>query len=539
MKSVAPRKRRVAKPNAAREIERQWCRLLMVLRAVGRRRAAAVACFGLLGMSGAMGIGLVRGIRTPAIHDEFSYLLAADTFAAGRVTNPTHPHWQHFETFHVIHQPTYASKYPPAQGLVLALGQVTVDAPIAGVWFSVGVMSAAIAWMLLSWLPPAWAILAATFCMVHVGWLSYWGQSYWGGAVAATGGALAFGALRHLSGHPNWFYGSLLGVGLSIMAASRPVEGSIAAVCLILSLAYFARRQPTVSIRALVPTALITMATLGALAYYNWRVTGSALTMPYQVHQAQYAAAPPLLFMKPKAAPTYRHKEMERYWTEWSTERHLRQQAPRTILASVPAKIIMNGFALLGPGLVAAAVGFAGALRRPGFSTILLPLVLINVVSSMTKGSFAHYVAPTLGMLYLVFAVGLWSLHRWARRIQAPDLALLIVAACVAYVAYEMIPGPQTDASRFSLQRASTLHQLEMLPQKSLVFVRYGASHHYHHEWVYNRADIDGAKVVWARSMGEARDRELAQYFADRTVWTLAVEDGSAPTPIQMRTTKQ
>ena len=83
-------------------------------------------------------------------------------------------------TFHIIQQPTYQSKYPPGQGLLLALGQILGN-PILGAWIGVSLGCVATWWMLRAFLPAAWA-LAGGLIIGVLPLTLFWGTNYWGAA---------------------------------------------------------------------------------------------------------------------------------------------------------------------------------------------------------------------------------------------------------------------------------------------------------------------------------------------------------------------
>lgn len=515
-----------------------------ILGSIGRRRALAITLVGLLSFAASASLSVFGHVTKPRVHDEFSYLLAADTFANGRITNPTHPLWIHFESFHIIQQPSYASKYPPAQGLILAAGQVIGGHPMVGVWISTALASAALCWMLLAWMPPWWAILGSLLLALHPGILLKWGQSYWGGAMAIMGGALVFGAVRRIMRRPQVRDALLLGLGLAVLANSRPFEGLVTSLPVaVLLIAWMVGQQgPSIQLsmkRIVLPLVVVLLLAGVAMGYYNLRVTGDPLRMPYQVHEATYAMAPVLLWQRPGPEPSYRHEIIRNHHLR--ALMHYQQQQTlsgvvKTSLQKLKELWVFYGGSLYFRLILMLTVLTVPWLLRDRWTRFaLITCGMLMVGAAMQTWLMPHYVAPVIGLAFVLLVQAMRRLRLWqwgsiqAGRIVVWALCLLSLTSFATGFAQQM----QRTSSGWGSERARILAELEQDGKRHLVIVRYGSLdvpyERGYREWVYNEADIDRAKVVWAREMDIAQNRKLLEYFNDRRVWLVEVDQYDSP----------
>lgn len=537
-----------------------FCRVEGAFRRLARRKALSVFVVGAAAFLLRLAIVPLCPIPRPFLPDDFSFMLAADTFASGRLTNPTPVMWMHLESVHITMQPTYMSMYFPGPGLVMAAGKFLTGNPWFGILAMSALMCGAIVWMLQAWLPPTWALLGGVIAILRIGLFSYWTNTFsGGGSIAALGGALLLGGLPRFIKTAKLGDALLMGIGIALVALTRPYEGILLCLPVIVLLARWLLRgknrpAPAVLLRRTALPLVVIVAACAWMGYYNYRAFGNPLTPAYSVNRKTYAMAPYFVWQSARPQPAYRHAVMKKFYyqDEMRDFKKIHNPIgfiPQNILKAARGMLFYAGILLLLPLIMLRRVLLDRRIR------FLVVCCLVLAAGMMVEiFLIPHYLAPFTAAFYAIGLQAMRHLRVWKPGNQPVGMVLvrLTVTLCVVLAGVRLYAEPlhfalpvwpAVWASEWygpgpsGMRRAAVEAQLEQQPGKQLVLVRYSPTHSPLIEWVYNAADIDHSKVIWAWDMGPAKNRELIQYYKGRHVWLVQPDlqpAGVSPYPITL-----
>jgi hypothetical protein len=198
------------------------------------------------------------------------------------------------------------------------------------------------------------------------------------------------------------------------------------------------------------------------------------------------------------------------------------------------------GFALLIPTFLLRRVLLD---RRIRFLVVCLAILAAGMAIEIFF--LPHYVAPFTAAFYAIGLQAMRHLRVWNPHGQPLGVTWvrLSVTVCIFMTVLRLyarplhLPLPEWPSTwnltwygpdHFGVERTRTEAELSRIPGKQLAIVRYSPSHNPYEEWVYNAADVDASKVVWARDMDAASNQEIIRYYSDRQVWLVQPD---FPTP--------
>jgi hypothetical protein len=395
---------------------------------------------------------------------------------------------------------------------------------------------AAVTWMLQAWFPAEWALLGGAFVLLRLGLFSYWVNSYWGGAAAAAAGALVLGAVPRIIRHQRPCDSLFLGAGAALLANSRPLEGFI--FCLPVAFALIAwlvsNSSPNFGItgpRVLLPLLSVLALTILFAGYYNWRITGSALLPPQALAQQRYENMHLLAWQPQKPPLHYSNPQFTYFFNVVLREKF----APTFAGWKYRSWRWIKGTwqLLFGTLLSVPFVTMPWVLRDRRMRFLLAQFFLCTIGLLSVIYLEPHYAAPLVATIFALWVQSMRHLRRWrlsGKPIGVAVTRVIVLASLLnipVFVVHRAL-NARTEAEPLSVYRAHMVQQLDAVPGLHLVIVRYLPDHSIQNEWVYNAADIDKSKVVWAREIPGRDMHPLLAYFRNRDVW-LAEPDASPP----------
>jgi hypothetical protein len=484
----------------------------------------------------------------PKTHDEGSYLLGMHMLAHGRLWMPKHPLADFFETFYVIVDPVYASKYFPGTALMYAptiwlhwptwVLPVVASGAIVGLLYRIftqlvdGVagLLAAILMASLSWFRMLSILLFSQVPMLLLGLLLFWAWLNWREKQRA-GWLIAIGAFA--------------GWG----AITRPVDALIFAAAAGVGMLCSLRRQPP---RRWVVTAGWVI--LGAAPFltiqliFNKGVTGHVFETPFTYYidrdhpQTSFGfhdydpARMPVSTLPQKRdyyrnviAPLVQRHRIGNLLHNWvrrdvpGQPAYDRPRLPMVVDSTMPFRVLL-------PVALVGVLGLTDVRRRLLWLTLPL-FVLAYIPYTFFLEHYAVSIAPAVILSVVLGGEALAT--TWPRfGVAIRSSFTLGVVALALLSTYELNPvstllDRDTSASNPHLVDDETFHSAllravntqlpDVIQKPAVILFRYAPGQNVIEEPVFNNAAAwpDDQEIVRAHDLGD-RDIEVVRYYAER-----------------------
>ena len=319
--------------------------------------------------------------------------------------------------------------------------------------------------------------------------------------------------------------------GLAILAFTRPFEGALFSMPFAGALLW-ARYRDWRVLLPLAATAAITLVTLGA---YFEHVTGSPLTTTYSVNQKEYGWPLAIAWAKP-AAIEHRNIELHNYYV-YEVGEHEKVDSPVHFIEFLAFRIQEYWRFFIGPMLTVPLVFLGGIWRKRRFRVLLAGLGGAVAAVLLEGASSPHYISPATAAIVAIIVEGVrrLRLHRSGvlfSRLAPLTLALVLVlrvAAANAGLPYTQKLNYQSWCCKVQGNYAKyrAIEYLANQPGRHLVIVKPKTDPRNLFQWIYNGADIDGSRIVWARDLGPVENERLIEYFRGRQVGTIDPNESS------------
>ena len=397
-------------------------------------------------------------------------------------------------------------------------------------------------WMLQGWMPPQWALLGALFCVIRSSTYSYWINSYFGGALAAAGGALVFGALPRLRHGWKSRYGVIFALGLGLMANTRAYEGfvfSVPALVAILWWFFSAWKRNHVHFAAIIPGVAVLLLIAAGMGYYNWRNTGNPLLLPYVVNQREYHITKPFIWQTRYPIPNYRHQVMRTFYIFHELPDYLNRRNPGFYWDMACQRFEVYYDFYIWPLLIPFAFAMWAMMKSRKMRIVACTLVLVVLGLLVEQWPpEAHYAAPVLAVALIGALYGLRLMWSWNFN-DAPVGPMLVRSVVIIVLLWSLVPlgnsvldpyglavtiwskGNDSSATiPINLERTRPQAQLEQTPGKHLVFVHF-TGRELPALRIYNEPDLSNSKIIWAYDMGSSKNQKLMCLYPNRHFWFL------------------